>query len=272
MSTAALHVRPQSAFLSAALHAGLILLLLLFAWWAQREVEQPMEFELVAGEGDNYAATEAPTSAETASPPVALNVPVPKPLPPTPKPRPIERQPDPTPPKVVEKKPADIKIEPAPVKPPVKVEPKPERVTYQAFTQEHGKPVAKAPAPTKPVTVKSIDVGRVAAATTNVVTAGAGGKAMTAAETSLSQRYVAMIIQRIRDAMEQAGITDLREAGVQFSVSATGVVSGARITQSSGNAAFDRAVLDAFSRVRPVGPPPTKRAEVFRTTIILSEG
>ncbi|MCF3649555.1 TonB C-terminal domain-containing protein [Opitutaceae bacterium LMO-CP1] len=71
--------------------------------------------------------------------------------------------------------------------------------------------------------------------------------------------------------MEAAGITELREAGVQFSVSLSGAITDAHITRSSGSGSFDRAVLAAFKSIRPVGSPPTRRAEVFKTVIRLSE-
>ena len=58
---------------------------------------------------------------------------------------------------------------------------------------------------------------------------------------------------------------------VQFQVSATGVISGARIVQSSGNAEFDQAIIKALQTIRPIGPPPTNRAETFRIPIRLRE-
>ena len=107
---------------------------------------------------------------------------------------------------------------------------------------------------------------------TNIISAGAGGTAMTADEVSLSKRYVAMIVQRIRDALEREGISDVRDAGVRFSVSVRGEISNATITRSSGSSSFDRAVLSALRSIPAVGSPPTKRAEVFQTVIRLTEG
>ena len=127
------------------------------------------------------------------------------------------------------------------------------------------KPVKQA-APT-PIKTKSIDVGSI----TSKVTVGAGGTAMSSTEQDLSRRYVNFIIQRIIQSMQQAGITDLRSAGVEFQVSADGLISGAQITKTSGSASFDRAVLSAFRAIGRIGPPPTKRAEVFRTVINLTE-
>lgn len=272
MSTASSSPMPRSAGLSAFLHVAVFGLMVFYAWWSQRVDETPPPpFELVAGPGDNYAATEAPTTTAVTTPAVTLDIPEPKPRPvvqPKPLPQPEPPKPEPKP---VERKPAPVVIQPAPEKPPVKIEPAREKVSFAEFAKEHGAPkqqVVKAPPPIK---AKSINLDRVMSST-NVITTGAGGTAMTSNELSLSKRYVAMIIQRIRDALERAGINDLREAGVKFSVSTQGAISDASITRSSGSTEFDRAVLAAFRDIRPIGSPPTGRAEVFTTVIRLTEG
>ena len=80
-----------------------------------------------------------------------------------------------------------------------------------------------------------------------------------------------MIIQRIRQSLEAAGINDVREAGVEFRVSLAGAISNAKITKPSGSSKFDQAILAAFRSIRPIGRPPTGRAEVFRTVIRLRQ-
>lgn len=262
---------PRSAVVSLTAHGAVILLLLAATWWTHwRTDEKPVVFELVAGAGDNYAATEAPT---TTAPSLAVNLP--KPLPPRPKP--VERQPEPpvppkpTPPlpKPVEKKPEPVKIEKVPEKAPVKIEPVRERVTFDQFAAENGAPKSQPVRQPTPIKPKTIDVGRVTAATANNVTAGAGGTAMTVAETELSARYLALIRQRIQRALSEAGINDPRSADVRFRVSLAGEISDASIVRSSGSGAFDRAVLEAFRSIRPVGPPPTGKAQVFNITVEL---
>ena len=269
---------PRSLGLSAFLHVALVGLLVFAAWWSRRvEKEQPAVFELVAGAGDNYAATEAATTTEEV-PDITLKLPEPlpepEPLPPQPQPRVIPKPPPPkVQPKVVEKKPPPIKIEPVPEKPPLKIEPVPEKVSFADFAQEHGKPAPKAPpkAPA-PIRTKSINVGKVTAAVESTVKVGAGGMAMTTQEVELSKAYVALIIQRIRQSMEAAGINDVRSAGVEFRVSLDGAISNARVIDSSGSSKFDQAVIAAFRSIRPIGRPPTGRAEVFKTVIRLREG
>jgi len=248
--------------------------LIVAAWWARKTEEPPTAiFELVAGAGDNYAATEAPTTTEDV-PNITLNLPEPlpepKPRPPRPQPK---VQPEPPPkPRVVEKKPTPVQIKPAPEEPILKIEPVREKVSFDDFAQQHGKPTAKTSAkPPAPIKTRSIDVGQVTSAVETKVTVGAGGTAMSTQEVALSKAYVALIIQRIRQSLESAGINDVRSVGVEFRVSLEGAISNARIVTPSGSSKFDQAVLAAFRSIRPIGRPPTGRAEKFETVIRLTE-
>lgn len=277
MSSVASNTMPRGFGLSALLHLVALGSLIFLAWWSQRVNDTPdVIFEVVAGPGDNYAATQAPTTTQEVTP--SVNVDLPEPLPKfvRPEPKPLPPQPEPLPPqpKPIERvppKPEPLKIEKAPEKPAPKIERAPTKVSFKDFTSEHGAPKTPTRKAPKPIQAKSIDINRLMAAT-SIITEGAGGTALTANEVSLSQRYVAMIVQRIRDALERAGISDVRDAGVRFSVSARGKISDARITRSSGSSEFDRAVLAAFQNIPAVGPPPTKRAEIFQTVIRLTEG
>ncbi|MDB4385488.1 TonB family protein [Opitutaceae bacterium] len=271
MSATTANYMPRGLSLSAVLHVLAIGALIFVAWWSQRiDQKQDTVFEVVVGPGDDYAATQAPTTTREVAPSVNVDLPEPLPkfVPPKPKPkpvpvqqRPIEQAPEPAPPK----------IEPAPEKPALKIEPAPTKVSYKDFTQDHPAPktrTVKAPPAIKP---KTIDMSRFEG-DIEVISEGAGGTAMTANEVSMSKRYVAMIVERIRDALERQGINDVRDAGVRFSVSVRGEISDARITRSSGSSTFDRAVLSALQNIPAVGSPPTKRAEVFQTVIRLTEG
>ncbi|MBC8039254.1 MAG: TonB family protein [Opitutaceae bacterium] len=100
----------NSFFASAALHALLMALVLWFTWAHNRsnEKEALPIFELVAGEGDNYAATEAPALG------VAGGIKLEIPEPPAPSPSPIESASTPEP----ESSPVTAAAEPTPpVKP-----------------------------------------------------------------------------------------------------------------------------------------------------------
>lgn len=266
---------PRSASLSAVLHVGVLALLVFATWWSRRvHDDPPPPFELVAGPGDNYAALEAPQPV--AQKEVEFNVPdIPKPVarPEPPKPKPVEIKPQP--------KPTPVKVEPAPEKPPIKiekapepkkVEPAPERVSFDDFVAQNGAPKAK-PVTTKapkPIKTKAIDVSGVLEVTR--VTAGAGGTAMSRQEVDMTRAYVQMIIDRVKESMERAGITESREASVEFTVTLRGAIESPELVRSSGSSAFDRAVLAAFKSIRPVGKPPTGRAERFRANVNMSEG
>lgn len=267
MSVATSRSKPEATTISAVLHLVVFGGLIFYAWWSQRvDTDDAPIFELVAGPGNDWAAEQAPTTTEVTEPTVTLELPKPRPrpvAPPPPKPLPRE-----TPPPPVQKAPpAPVQPAPKPVKP---AEPKREKVSFDQFAQQHGAPKTQKVAAPKPIKAKTIDVGQIMSAT-KIITTGAGGTAMTAQEVSLSKRYVAFIIQQIRDSVERAGITDLREVGVRFSVSASGAVSGASVTRSSGSSSFDQAVLKAFRDLPNMGAPPTKRAEVFTTVIRLTE-
>ncbi|MFT3828836.1 MAG: TonB family protein [Opitutaceae bacterium] len=60
-------------------------------------------------------------------------------------------------------------------------------------------------------------------------------------------------------------------ASVQFDLAVNGAVSGVQIAQSSGNAAFDRSVLDAFARVSATGLAPNGRCGRFIMPFQLTE-
>ncbi len=257
---------PRSASLSAVLHVGVLALLVFATWWSRRvHDDPPPPFELVAGPGDNYAALEAPQPV--AQKEVEFNVPdIPKPVarPEPPKPKPVEIKPEP--------KPTPVKVQPAPEKPPVKIEKAPERVSFDDFVAENGAPKAK-PVTTKapkPIKTKSINVSDVLKVTR--VTEGAGGTAMSRQEVDMTRAYVQMIIDRVKESMERAGITESREASVEFTVTVRGAIDNPQLVRSSGSSSFDRAVLAAFKSIRPVGKPPTGRAERFRANVNMSGG
>ncbi|HSI09343.1 MAG: TonB family protein [Rariglobus sp.] len=106
----------NSFFASAVLHAVLIALVLWFTWAHNRsdDKEALPVFELVAGEGDNYAATEAPALG------VAGGIKLEIPEPPAPSPSPIEAASTPEP----ESSPVTAAATPVEPSPPVKPTPK----------------------------------------------------------------------------------------------------------------------------------------------------
>ncbi|QYM77753.1 cell envelope integrity protein TolA [Horticoccus luteus] len=114
-------VRSPGAFLlSALLHGALVALVLFFAYALQpRQPETTKVFQLVAGEGDNFAATDAPALGEEGG--VKLTVNIPEPVPQRPTPIVETAPPEPTPAPQPEPQPAPATVIPTPAeKAPVK--------------------------------------------------------------------------------------------------------------------------------------------------------
>lgn len=277
---------PGAFFLSATFHAAIVAVIVLFAMFtAQPERSSTKVLELVAGAGDNYAATVAPALGSPEG--VKLNLPRMPVV--TPAPEPAPEPPAPTPPVAVQP------VEPAPT--PVTRAPSPPRtatvVTKKAaptfkreFQQKvwaaqwrarqqikreraaeerrrreeelerlkHEKALAAARARRAgSVHVASIDAKGIAAGVLGGSTAnskgGAGGHALTASGPVLDA-YYAMLMERIRNAIDKPpGISDQLAVTIAFHISPEGRLWGARVAQSSGNAAWDQAVLAAFSVV-----------------------
>lgn len=283
---------PTAFLKSLGFHALVIVLLLLFAYSVSSGVKEvPHVFELVVGDGNNYGATVAPALGVPEG--AKLSVPVP----PAPK-----REPEP-----VEPEPAPIKPAPAPVPvpekaaPPVPVTP-PKKATPD-FSKQIRKAVIIADSKTKqqlakehtaeerrakeeaalrakqakqtpkftPIDSEGIRKGVTGGSTENK-TGGAGGKALTAEEGSARERYEAMLKRRLEQALERpAGLSDSLVATVEFHISASGALFGVRFLKKSGSAEFDRAVLEAFSRVGSVGPRPKGEDEVLSLDFAMKE-
>jgi colicin import membrane protein len=270
--------------LSLTLH-GLIIavaLLFTFVFHAQTKVT-PKIFELVAGEGDNYQATEAPALG---LPGVKLQVPVPAvPVPAKPEPRPepvVEK----APPKPVETKTpnftkdvqriADKREQRLVEAARKKREEEAKRMTKAEFDKlNKTKPAPKttAPAPPKVAKIDAEGIARgVVGGSVNNKTAGAGGKALSRAEQDALDSYIALLLQRLRAAHEKPpGLSDLLEAKVEFRIAADGTLSSVKIIGSSGSAEFDRSVLAAFARVRSIGPTPNGKSDVWVVTFKMRE-
>ncbi len=92
---------PRAFALSASLHAAVVLLLVVGGWATRtRSPETPTILELVAGEGDNYMATEAPALGD----PNSVKLELPEPAITKVQPNPVQAAPEP----VVEKAPVTV--------------------------------------------------------------------------------------------------------------------------------------------------------------------
>lgn len=85
-------------------------------------------------------------------------------------------------------------------------------------------------------------------------------------EGSAMAGYFDEFLSRLRGAHEKpAGLSDLLSAEVELTLAADGSVSGLRFARASGDANFDRSVLDAFARVR-MPARPDKKTDRLRIT------
>lgn len=289
------------------LHGTLVALALAYLFWRSvtKPEPAPTVFELVAGEGDNYAATEAPAlgtpgGIKITVPEIPRPEPTPVVAPPEPEPV-IQAAPEPTTKaaatitsptipnmarnieRLADKREANIrkKVEQQ-QKADAAAKKKADDLAKKTLTKEEfdrqnaNKKTASAKSNSNtPISTKRIDAEGIAKGVAGGSTAntkgGAGGTALSRSEGDLTEAYAALIVQRIRQALESASFNDVAAVMVQFQVSATGVISGARIVQSSGNTEFDQAIIKALQTIRPVGPPPTGKAETFRIPIRLRE-
>ena len=321
----------NSFFASAALHALLIALVLWFTYQANHQKKEPMKvFELVAGAGDNFAATEAPALGVAGG-----GIKFEAPGPPAPDPAPVVEAAQPEPSPVA---PAPSPVEPAPEPPtpaPAKAPPKtPAKTSTAAPTKEY-KPVnmakmvdriadkraaniekklkadqaaaearaakeaalnakrmtkadfdrlnaGKGAASTAKSTgggtgaVKRIDAegiaGGVAGGSTSNKTGGAGGKALTREDIELSEAYISLLIQRLKEAHQKPeGLSDLLQATVKFRLTSSGSVVNVTIISSSRNAEYDQSVLAAFRRITLPPPPPNLKTSDYTITFKMKE-
>lgn len=276
--------REQNGFLmSAALHGLVIAVAFLWSLVAGLNDKPPVKIlELVAGEGTNYGATEAPALGSPGG--VKLSIP------------------DPTPPKAEPAQPAPEPVAPpaAPVAPP-KAEPtaKPppptqnfakqilrklynadakakrevakeraeeqKRITKEEFDRANKAKAAEKTASSKVKRIDSEGIAKgVAGGSTANKTGGAGGRALTSTEGSARERYDAALIAALRRALEEEkppGLSESLVATVVFHVGADGTLSNIRITKPSGSKEFDNAVRAAIRRAASIGPRPDHRGD-----------
>jgi TonB family protein len=272
--------RSPSAFaLSALLHASVAVVVLLAMFYSQHHApERPVVFELVAGEGNNYMATEAPALGSPGGlAKLSLTKTVPAPVPATPKVVEVEEAPTQlatiqvpdfskklkrADARALKKVEAQIKAEQAAEK---------KRLSKAEFDRLHGKSATPktASASTRAANVPRIDAqgiaqGVVGGSTANT-TGGAGGKALQREEQSLVDSYIAFLRQQLRSAFEEVkppGLSDRLVATVELHILSDGTLADARIIQSSGSDEFDRAVLQAIASVQPLGTRPDGLDEV----------
>lgn len=249
---------PSAVFVSLILHGFVVALLVVTTMFVVRQEKVvPVIFELVAGPPTAPDELVAPAKGNTTAQ-VTPKPPVPE----------VKTAPEP---EVVE----TVKTKPDPA---IARELKnSERVSYQEYLRKN--PTPKQPVVTPPRAaprVPRIDVTGIAGGVTGGSTAntrgGGGGNALTREEHSQLDTYISMIIQELKRAHEPpAGVSDLFEAKVTFDITASGAIMNPRISKSSGDKAFDESVLEAFRKVRSIGPTPNRKADTWTVTFRMRE-
>jgi colicin import membrane protein len=289
--------------MSLALHGGVVAVALLLTYAAgEHRKEAPKVFELVAGAGDNYMATEAPAlgspggvklaiptppapKVEPALEPVApAPQPVPEPSPVTPAPlekapptkAPVTKAPEPPVPNFKNQIVKKIIRADSQAKREIKKEREAEaKLTKEAFDKAN-KAKAAAAAKGGPTKVAKIDTegitNGVLGGSTKNKTGGAGGKALVAEDGTLMERYFALLKNRLKENHEKpTGLSDTLVARVEFYVGADGSISRVRISRSSGSEEFDRSVREAFARTKSIGARPDKKGETVELEFRMRE-
>jgi colicin import membrane protein len=296
--------------LSATLHGAAALLLLLNFVINRDDSDRPKVFELVAGEGDNYMATEAPALGSASG--VKVDIPeapepkqkvpepsppqevTPAPPPPTPKvvtPTPPTPPPDSTVPNFKKKLVRDVIVAESKAKREIKKTREAEakkaaadakkaaedqkKLTKEEFDRQNKtKTVASAnksnPSKSPKVDVEGIAKGVVGGSTNNKV-GGAGGKALKTDNTDQLAGYDALFKQRLRREFEPPpGLSDSLQVEIEFRSNADGTLTSPRVSKTSGSAEFDAAVLDALRRVR-MPARPDKKSETIEFVFSMRE-
>lgn len=288
-------------WVSVALHGSAVVLGLLFTLTLRDKAEPPPQiFELVAGDGNAYDATEATQGVPSPAPAPSMALPTinsvrewtPPPVPvapveptpvapvaPAPPPRPTAVRPEPAPNfrqqittvRRQEERKADREIKQQRVE-----DARLAKASYEQFLREQGaksspsqRAPAAAPTPGPRLDPNAARRGLESATSTGP---GAGGPAAKADTGPALDRYFAMLRERLRANHEKpGGLSDLLSAEAEFTLAANGVLTGVRIVRPSGNADFDASVLEAFARVRSIGPRPDGKTGTHRLTFRMKE-
>jgi colicin import membrane protein len=255
--------------MSALVHGGAVGLVLFFSYAANSMVQEtPKVFELVAGAGNNYAARAAPALGSPGG--VKLQTPAPTPVAAVPEPSPIQSAPEtlPAPSKPKVAKPVDLvaSLKHAELRREKNLEAK-----YQKEKAAEEKREAAEARKVAHIDAEGIREGVLGGSAENKE-GGAGGKALTREEGSELEAYFAELLVGIKaNHTPPEGVANILSARVELFVAADGSISQVRIVTSSGNEEFDRSVIEACQRTRPIGPRPDGRSDTNIFTFKMRE-
>jgi TonB family protein len=257
---------PSSLFASLGLHAFVAAIIFgSTLYMARQNRDQPVIFELVAGPPTAPDELVAPALGNTTAKIAA------------PKVEPVATKPEP----VVQTQPEEKAVEP----PTEKTKPKPksdttiakemkqaQRMSYRDYLKKHPTPKQVATTqPRKAANVPRVDAQGIAQGVKRGSTAnprgGGGGNALEREQQNAMNTYISLLIQELKRAHEPPpGVSDKLEARVTFDITASGAILNPRISKSSGDKAFDESVLEAFLRMRSIGPTPNRRSDTWTVT------
>ena len=258
---------PNSIFVSLILHAFVAAVIFVSTIYVAQQDKPPVIFELVAGPPTAPDELVAPALGNSATP-VKLEVPKVN-LPPEPEP---EVVPEPPVSETVQTKPA-----PKPDTSIVKDMKKSQRMSYKEYLKKHPTPKPSATPPAqRTANVPRVDAQGIANGVRGGSTAntrgGGGGKALTREEQSELNTYISFLLNALKEAHEPPpGVSDALEAKVTFDITASGAILYPRISKSSGDRAFDQSVLEAFRRVKSIGPTPTGKPDTWTVTFKMKD-
>jgi len=263
---------PNSILVSLTLHAFVAAVIFVSTVYVARQESMPVIFELVAGPPTAPDELVAPALGNSTAP-VKLEVPKVN-LPPPEEPEVQETAP-PEPPEAV----PTVKAVPKKPDPTLSRSVKnAARISYQDYLKKHPTPKASA-TPPKPraagkvprIDTQGITRGVVGGSTANT-RGGGGGNALTREEQSAMDTYTTFLKAALREAHEPpSGVNDKLKAQVTFDITAGGAILYPRITKTSGDREFDQSVLEAFRRVKSIGPIPDGKAHVWTLTFEMQE-
>ena len=247
---------PSSLLASLTIHAFVAALVFLSTAYVARSArEQPVIFELVAGPATAPDELVAPAHGNTLTK-VKLEVP---------KVEAVATMPEPEP--VVQTKP-----ETKPDTSLAKEMKQSQRMSYKDYLKKHPTPKQTAAVPPRlAANVPRVDTQGIAQGVKGGSTAntrgGGGGNALVREQQSQMDTYISLLIQELKKAHEPPpGVSDRLETKVTFDITASGAILNPRISKSSGDKAFDESVLEAFLRMRSIGPTPNRRADTWTVT------
>lgn len=137
------------------------------------------------------------------------------------------------------------------------------KVQYDDFVRSSGQTRTTSKTSAEAPRVAAVNVGELVR---ELVTASVHPDRTTAERDILSE-YWAMLRQELKIAHRMpAGSDPSSEAVVGFDVAANGAISNVRVLRSSGDPQFDKSVVDAFSALRSIGPPPNARSNRWSVT------